>query len=235
MNAARLTRRPRSSASGSWSRSCTRTRRRKTLTPVLGDNPKGYQIATPDGRWLALATPSARSMPEDRRGARAGVRHLDRLFRPLPDRGQHDHHQGRGGLERNHGSAANRCGTSGSRTTSCSSKARRCRIRTSTTGWCASSSSGSATNSFSSGSIRPSGSIDRPCARAGTASSCPRCRTEIGQGRARQTCRSGTGWIFHRSSGAARLRSQHMPGLSEWWRARWSSAFWLCRRLMLRQ
>jgi hypothetical protein len=36
----------------------------KTLTPVLGDNPKGYQIATRDGRWLALATPSARKIPE---------------------------------------------------------------------------------------------------------------------------------------------------------------------------
>ena len=36
----------------------------KTQTPVLGDNPKGYQIATPDGRWLALATPSGRTAPE---------------------------------------------------------------------------------------------------------------------------------------------------------------------------
>ena len=36
----------------------------KTLTPVLGDNPKGYQIATPDGRWLALATPAERRIPK---------------------------------------------------------------------------------------------------------------------------------------------------------------------------
>ncbi len=36
----------------------------KTLTPVLGDNPKGYQIATPDGRWLALATPVDRRIPK---------------------------------------------------------------------------------------------------------------------------------------------------------------------------
>ena len=35
----------------------------KALTPVLGDNPRGYQIATPDGRWLALATPADRSVP----------------------------------------------------------------------------------------------------------------------------------------------------------------------------
>ena len=46
----------------------------KKLTPVLGDNPKGYQIATPDGRWLALATPSARSIPKtDQERAQAFV------------------------------------------------------------------------------------------------------------------------------------------------------------------
>jgi len=36
----------------------------KALVPVLGDNPRGYQIATPDGRWLALATPTGRSVPK---------------------------------------------------------------------------------------------------------------------------------------------------------------------------
>ena len=35
----------------------------KALTPIMGDNPRGYQIATPDGRWLALATPSGRTAP----------------------------------------------------------------------------------------------------------------------------------------------------------------------------
>ena len=46
-----------------------------TQTPVLGDNPKGYQIATPDGRWLALATPSVRSVPKtDPERAQAFVR-----------------------------------------------------------------------------------------------------------------------------------------------------------------
>lgn len=35
----------------------------KALTPIMGDNPRGYQIATPDGRWLALATPAGRSVP----------------------------------------------------------------------------------------------------------------------------------------------------------------------------
>ena len=41
----------------------------KVLTPLFGDNPRGYQIATADGRWLALATPSDREIPmrdEDR-------------------------------------------------------------------------------------------------------------------------------------------------------------------------
>jgi hypothetical protein len=35
----------------------------KTMSPIMGDNPRGYQIATPDGRWLALATPSGRTAP----------------------------------------------------------------------------------------------------------------------------------------------------------------------------
>ena len=36
----------------------------KTLTPVLGNNPRGYQIATPDGRWLALVTADGRPVPK---------------------------------------------------------------------------------------------------------------------------------------------------------------------------
>ena len=36
----------------------------KALTPVFGDNPRGYQIATADGRWLALATPADRAVPK---------------------------------------------------------------------------------------------------------------------------------------------------------------------------
>jgi hypothetical protein len=35
----------------------------KARTPIMGDNPRGYQIATPDGCWLALATPAGRSVP----------------------------------------------------------------------------------------------------------------------------------------------------------------------------
>ena len=36
----------------------------KALTPIMGDNPRGFQIATKDGRWLALATPSGRTAPQ---------------------------------------------------------------------------------------------------------------------------------------------------------------------------
>jgi Lipocalin-like domain len=34
------------------------------LTPVLGEHPRGYQIATPDGRWLALVTAENRPVPK---------------------------------------------------------------------------------------------------------------------------------------------------------------------------
>ena len=47
----------------------------KTLTPVLGENPKGYQIATPR-RPLAGAGDAVGSRDsEDRPGARPGVCH----------------------------------------------------------------------------------------------------------------------------------------------------------------
>jgi len=36
----------------------------KELTPVLGQNPKGSQIATADGRWLALVTAEGRKVPQ---------------------------------------------------------------------------------------------------------------------------------------------------------------------------
>jgi hypothetical protein len=40
----------------------------KALTPIMGDNPRGFQIATKDGRWLALA---ARAGERSERPARA--------------------------------------------------------------------------------------------------------------------------------------------------------------------
>ena len=36
----------------------------KALTPVLGNNPRGSQIATADGRWLALVTAENRPVPK---------------------------------------------------------------------------------------------------------------------------------------------------------------------------
>lgn len=33
-------------------------------TPVLGEHPRGYQIATPEGRWLALVTADGRPVPK---------------------------------------------------------------------------------------------------------------------------------------------------------------------------
>jgi hypothetical protein len=33
-------------------------------TPVLGEHPKGIQIATPEGRWLALVTADNRPVPK---------------------------------------------------------------------------------------------------------------------------------------------------------------------------
>ena len=70
------------------------------MTPIMGDNPRGYQIATPDGRWLALATPAGRTAPATDEERAQAFRTMIALFRPLSGRGQHDHHQGRRGLER---------------------------------------------------------------------------------------------------------------------------------------
>jgi hypothetical protein len=36
----------------------------KKMTPVLGDAPRGYQIATADGRWLARVTANGRPVPK---------------------------------------------------------------------------------------------------------------------------------------------------------------------------
>jgi len=37
----------------------------KQQTPVYGEHPKGYQIATPEGRWLALVTAEGRPVPQN--------------------------------------------------------------------------------------------------------------------------------------------------------------------------
>jgi hypothetical protein len=36
----------------------------KEMTPVLGEHPRGYQIATPEGRWVALVTADGRPVPK---------------------------------------------------------------------------------------------------------------------------------------------------------------------------
>lgn len=36
----------------------------KERTPVLGEHPRGCQIATPEGRWLALVTGEGRKVPQ---------------------------------------------------------------------------------------------------------------------------------------------------------------------------
>jgi len=36
----------------------------KERTPVLGEHPKGYQIATPEGRWIAVVTADMRPIPK---------------------------------------------------------------------------------------------------------------------------------------------------------------------------
>ena len=36
----------------------------KERTPVLGEHPRGYQIATSEGRWIALVTADGRPVPK---------------------------------------------------------------------------------------------------------------------------------------------------------------------------
>src|SRR5262249_45834329 len=71
----------------------------KARTPVLGEHPRGRQIATADGLWLALGTRAGAQHPQDGGGARAGVAPHDPLTGPLRGRGRQGDHQGRGRLE----------------------------------------------------------------------------------------------------------------------------------------
>jgi len=45
-------------------------------TPVLGAHPKGCQIATPEGRWLALVTADGRRVPETDQDRAAALRSM---------------------------------------------------------------------------------------------------------------------------------------------------------------
>ena len=58
-------------------------------TPVLGEHPKGYQIATSAGRWLALVTADGRKIPqtdEDRAQALRTMISYTGLFRVEGDK-----------------------------------------------------------------------------------------------------------------------------------------------------
>ena len=46
----------------------------KVRTPVLGEHPRGYQIATPEGRWLALVTADGRPVPKTDEGRAKALR-----------------------------------------------------------------------------------------------------------------------------------------------------------------
>ena len=111
----------------------------KERTPVLGEHPRGYQIATPQGRWLALVTADGRPVPKTDEDRAKALRSMIA-------------YSGRYRVEGNKvitkvevawneaWSAASRCATCASRAmTSCTSRVRRCRTPMSTTRWCASS------------------------------------------------------------------------------------------------
>ena len=108
----------------------------KTMTPIMGDTSARLSDRHARRPLAGAGDALGSHRAQHRRGAGAGVPHHDRLLRPLPGRRQHHHHQGRCGLEQILRSAASRSGTSDSPTTSCSSRARRCRIPTCTARRC---------------------------------------------------------------------------------------------------
>jgi hypothetical protein len=48
----------------------------KERTPVLGAHPRGIQIATPEGRWLALVTAEGRKVPQNDAERAAALRSM---------------------------------------------------------------------------------------------------------------------------------------------------------------
>jgi Lipocalin-like domain len=105
----------------------------KALTPVLGEHPKGRQIATADGRWLALVTAEGRPVPKtDEERAQA-------LRTMIAYSGRYRVEDGKVATKVE--AAWNEAWVGGEQTRSfvsraigCSSKARPCRTRTRTTG-----------------------------------------------------------------------------------------------------
>jgi hypothetical protein len=72
----------------------------KERTPVYGEHPKGIQIATPEGRWLALVTAEGRSIPKTDEERAQALKTMIAYTGPLSRRGWKSHHQGRSGMER---------------------------------------------------------------------------------------------------------------------------------------
>jgi hypothetical protein len=108
----------------------------KALTPVLGEHPRGRQIATADGRWLALVTAEGRPVPKTDEERAQALRSM------IAYTGRYRVEGGKVVTKveaawNEAWVAASRPASSASRATACSSRARRCRIPTRTTGWCA--------------------------------------------------------------------------------------------------
>jgi len=103
--------------------------------PVYGEHPRGVQIATPEGRWLALMTAEGRAIPKtDTDRAQALKSMIAYTGRYRVAGGKSSPKSKRRGTKP--GSAASKYAISGSRATGSTSKARRCRTRTSTTRRC---------------------------------------------------------------------------------------------------
>ena len=69
-------------------------------TPVYGAHPKGIQIATPHGRWLALMTGEGRTVPKTDADRAAALTSMIAYTGPLQGRKRPGHHQSRSGVER---------------------------------------------------------------------------------------------------------------------------------------
>src|SRR5262249_13696146 len=111
----------------------------KARTPVLGEHPRGRQIATADGLWLALVTAEGRPVPKtDDDRAQAPRSMIAYTGRYRVEDGKVITKVEAAWNEAWVGGASRRA-SSASRATGCSSRVHRCRTRTRTTRWCASS------------------------------------------------------------------------------------------------
>ena len=72
-------------------------------TPVYGEHPRGIQIATPEGRWLALMTAEGRAIPKTDADRAQALKSMIAYTGPLSRRRRPGHHQSRSGVERSLG------------------------------------------------------------------------------------------------------------------------------------